>query len=72
MAIGGHVLDDHVDVDARIGQGRNTRAAMPGSIRDAGNRDLGLGGVVRDPRDDRLLHPFTLRYDPRSLPLAEG
>ena len=64
---GRHVLLDHVDVDVVVGQraeqlGRDTRTV--GHVED---RDLGLGDVVGDARDDRLFHVRLLVGDPRAL-----
>ena len=57
---GGHVLHDHVEVDLGGGDGLEDRRRLARLVRDADHGDLRLAAVVRDPRDDRLLHllPF--------------
>src|SRR3546814_12320060 len=51
-----HVLDDHVDVDARIGERREDRRDRSGLIEHRGQRDLRIVLVVRDPGDQLLFH----------------
>ena len=66
VALGRHVLHDHVDVDAGVGERAEHRCRDTRAVGHLLDRDLGLGDVVRDTRDDRLLHCFVLLGDPRS------
>jgi hypothetical protein len=61
------VLDDEVHVDVVVGQRPKERAGHAGAVRHAGDRHLGLRGVVRDGGDDGLFHVGFLLVDPRPL-----
>ena len=50
------ILDDHVHVDGRLGQGVENAGRTAGLIRQAPNGDLGLILVERDAADDDVLH----------------
>ena len=67
---GGHVLDDHVDVDARVGERAEDAAGDARTVGDGEDRHLRLAGVARDSRDDRLLEHVLLLHDPGALRLA--
>ena len=65
------VLDDHVHVHAHVGERAEDAGGDPGPVGHGEDRHLRLRRVVRDPRDDRLLHQLLLTDDPRSLVLRE-
>ena len=46
-AVVGHVLHDHVDVDVDVGERAEQAGRDAGVVGHAGDRDLGLAGVVR-------------------------
>src|SRR4051812_21380218 len=56
----GDVLDDHVHVDVRIRERPEDRGRDARLVGDVANCHLRLRGVVRDARDDGLLHSFLL------------
>ena len=58
----GLVLDDHVDVDVRLGEHRRDLARDARRVGHADERDASLLGRVRDGGDEGLLHGF-LRSD---------
>ena len=64
---GGDVLDDHVDVHARVGERAEDAARDAGPVGHAEDRRLRLRGVVRDARDDRLLEHVLLLHDPGAV-----
>ena len=67
MPFGRDVLDDHVHVHADVRQRAEDARRDPGPVGHAEDRHLRLRGVVRDSRDDRLLHQLLLTDDPRPL-----
>jgi hypothetical protein len=66
VAAGGDVLHDHVDVDGAVGEGPEQVRGDTGPVGDLGDGDLGLGCVMGDRRDDRLLHVLVLLLHPRT------
>ena len=66
MARGRDVLHDHVDVDPGLGQRAEHARGDTGPVGYLLDRDLRLGDVVRDTRDDRLLHRLAFLGDPRA------
>ena len=59
LALGvGLVLDDHVDVDVRLGQRGREPAGDAGRVGHADERHAGLPGRVGDGGDEGLLHGF--------------
>ena len=56
VALERRVLHDHVDVDVLVGQRPEQPAGDARPVGHAGQRHLGLVGVVGDGGDDRLLH----------------
>ena len=54
------VLDDHVDVDVRVGQRREDAARDAGRVRHAGQRDARLVGRVGDCGYERSFHRLLL------------
>src|SRR5690606_24717710 len=54
--LGGHVLDDHVDVRAGLGDHREEAGGRARDVGDADDGDLALAAVVGDTGDDRLFH----------------
>ena len=60
LAVGRDVLDDHVDVDAGIGQGPEDARRDARLIVHLEKRDLGLVLGVRDAAHDLLFHDLFL------------
>ena len=61
------VLNDHVDVDVGVGQGREDVGGHARPVGHAAHRDLGLVGGVGHAADDRLFHGSIFFFHPGSL-----
>ncbi len=72
----GAALDDHVDVDVRLGEWREDRRHGAGAVREAGQGNPRLVLVMRDAGDELLFHvqflDFVVADDQRSGPVLEG
>ncbi len=55
------VLNDHVDVEAGLGDGAEDPGGLTDLVGNADNRDLCLTTVLRYAGDDRLLHRLAFR-----------
>ena len=71
-AVVGDVLDDHVDVHARLGQRPEDRRGDAGAVGDAKERHLGLVARERDAAYHFAFHDFLLVADDRSGLVAEA
>ena len=66
------VLDDHVDVDVRVGQGAEDLGRHAGPVGHAAHGDPGLVGGVGDGSDDRALHGVIFLSHPGAVVVGEA
>ena len=59
-ALGGDVLDDHVDIGIRTGHDREDAGGGAGHVGDTDDGDLVLAAIVRDAGDDGSFHVILL------------
>ena len=67
----GDVLNDHVDGDVGVGQGRKNLRRDPGLVRHPLHANLGFILVVADPRDQNGFHILILLRDQSSWIVVE-
>src|SRR6202021_3420645 len=71
-AVGGGVLNNHVDDDSRVRDRAENLRRKAGAILDAGYCYLALILVERYARDEHVLHQMILLTDPRPLGFTEA